>query len=88
MIRTSLTLDPVSLATLRRLSKRLDASQSEVIRRSLRLLDQREAAAPATPADALKLLAATPAAQQAWEAVEARIRKQRQERHAADEARG
>lgn len=87
MTRTSLVLDTSSLATLRRLSKRLDTSQSEVVRRSLRLLDQREAANPATPADALKLLAATPDAQKTWTAVRAQIRTQRQDRHAADEAR-
>lgn len=88
MNRTSFVLDPPSLATLRRLAKRLDASQSEVVRRSLRLLDQREAAAPASPADALSLLAATPAARQPWKSVKAKIRKQRADRHAADEARG
>ncbi|MGQ0699257.1 MAG: ribbon-helix-helix protein, CopG family [Panacagrimonas sp.] len=88
MTRTGLALDPASLATLRRLSKRLATSQSEVVRRSLRLLEQREAATPATPADALSLLAATPSAQQPMTALKARIRKQRNERHAADEARG
>ena len=88
MTRTSLVLDSTSLAALRRLAKRLDASQSEVVRRSLRLLDQRELAMPATPADALTLLAATPAAQQSWTAVKTKIRKQRETRHAADNARG
>jgi len=88
MIRTSLVLDAPSLAALRRLAKRLDASQSEVVRRSLRLLDQREAAAPATPTDALSLLAATPAARQSWRTVKAKIRKQRKDRRAADQARG
>lgn len=88
MTRTGLALDPASLATLRRLAKRLETSQSEVVRRSLRLLEQREAATPATPADALGLLAATPSAQQPLKALKARIRKQRNDRHAADEARG
>lgn len=88
MNRTSLVLDPPSLAMLRRLAKRLEASQSEVVRRSLRLLDQREASVPASPADALSLLAATPAARQPWKSVKAKISKQRADRHAADEARG
>jgi Arc/MetJ-type ribon-helix-helix transcriptional regulator len=88
MNRTSLVLDQVSLATLRRLSKRLDVSQSEVVRRSLRLLEQREAAVPATPADALSQLAETPAAAQSWKSVKAKVRKLRRERHAADESRG
>jgi Arc/MetJ-type ribon-helix-helix transcriptional regulator len=88
MTRTGLALDPASLATLRNLARRLGTSQSEVVRRSLRLLEQREAAAPATPADALALLAATPAARQTTKTLKARIRKQRQDRHAADGARG
>lgn len=88
MTRIGLALDPSSLATLRNLSKRLGTSQSEVVRRSLRLLEQREAATPATPADALSLLAATPSAQQTTRALRARIRKQREDRHTADEARG
>lgn len=88
MTRTGLALDTTSLATLRRLAKRLETSQSEVVRRSLRLLEQREAATPATPADALSLLAATPSAQQTVKALKARIRKQREDRHAADEAHG
>lgn len=88
MIRTGLALDPDSLATLRGLAKRLGTSQSEVVRRSLRLLAQREAATPATAADALQLLAATPAAGQTERTLKARIRKQRDDRHAADEARG
>ncbi len=88
MTRTGLALDPASLATLRGLAKRLGTSQSEVVRRSLRLLEQREAATPATPADALELLAATPSAQRSARSLKARIRKQRADRHAADEARG
>ena len=55
MTRVGLALDPASLVTLRNLAKRLGTSQSQVVRRSLRLLEQREAAAPATPADALDL---------------------------------
>ena len=88
MTRTGLALDPASLVTLRNLSKRLGASQSEVVRRSLRLLEQREAAAPATPADALSLLAATPSARQTTKALKARIRRQRRDRHTADGVRG
>lgn len=88
MTRIGLALDPASLATLRSLAKRLRTSQSEVVRRSLRLLEQREAATPATPADALGLLAATPSARQTTKALKTRIRKQRRARHAADEARG
>lgn len=88
MIRTGLALDPSSLATLRNLARRLGTSQSEVVRRSLRLLEQREAATPATPADALDRLAATPSAHQTTKALKARIRRQRRDRHAGDEARG
>jgi hypothetical protein len=88
MTRTGLALDAASLATLRNLSKRLGTSQSEVVRRSLRLLEQREAATPATPAEALRLLAATPSAQQTARSFKARIRKQREDRHQADDARG
>lgn len=88
MTRTGLALDPASLATLRRLAKRLGTSQSEVVRRSLRLLQQREAATPATAADALTLLAKTRAAKQTPKALAARIRRQRKDRHLADEARG
>lgn len=88
MTRTGLALDPDSLATLRSLAKRLGTSQSEVVRRSLRLLAQREATTPATAADALHLLAATPSAGQTAKTLKARIRKQRDDRHAADEARG
>jgi Arc/MetJ-type ribon-helix-helix transcriptional regulator len=88
MTRTGLALDAASLATLRNLAKRLGTSQSEVVRRSLRLLDQREAATPATPEDALMLLAATPSAQQTAKALKARIRRQREDRHAADDVRG
>lgn len=87
MTRTGLALDPASLATLRSLSKRLATSQSEVVRRSLRLLEQRVAATPASPADALGLLAATPAARLTRNALKARIRTQRKDRHSADEAR-
>lgn len=88
MTRTGLALDPSSLATLRSLAKRLGTSQSEVVRRSLRLLEQREAATPATPADALSLLAATPSARQTATQLKTRVRKQRETRHTADEARG
>ncbi len=88
MTRTGLALDPASLAMLRSLARRLGTSQSEVVRRSLRLLEQREAATPATPADALALLAVTPSAQQTTRTLKARIRKQREDRHAADESRG
>ena len=88
MTRTGLALDPASLATLRNLSKRLGTSQSEVVRRSLRLLEQRVAATPATAEHALRLLAETPSARQTEKALKARIRKQRKDRHAADEARG
>ncbi|MEO8680335.1 MAG: ribbon-helix-helix protein, CopG family [Vicinamibacterales bacterium] len=88
MTRIGLALDPASLATLRNLAKRLGTSQSQVVRRSLRLLEQREAATPATPGDALSLLAETPSARQTTRALKARIRKQRQDRHTADEARG
>ena len=88
MTRTSLVLDAASLDALRRLAKRLQASQSEVVRRSLRLLDQRESAAPATPAHALDQLAATPAAAQPWSKVKSRIRAQRKARHDADLTRG
>jgi Arc/MetJ-type ribon-helix-helix transcriptional regulator len=87
MIRIGLALDPSSLATLRSLSKRLGTSQSEVVRRSLRLLEQRVAVTPASPADALRLLAATPAARLTTNALKARIRTQRKDRHSADEAR-
>ena len=87
MTRIGIALDPGTLATLRSLSGRLGASQSEVVRRSLRLLEQREAAAPATPADALRLLAATPSARLTAKALESRRRKQRADRHAADETR-
>ena len=88
MTRVGLALDPASLATLRNLAKRLGTSQSQVVRRSLRLLEQREAATPATPADALDLLAATPSARQTAQALKARIRKERANRHAADGTRG
>lgn len=88
MTRTGLALDSDSLATLRGLAKRLGTSQSEVVRRSLRLMAQREAATPATAADALQLLAATASAGQTERALKARIRKQRADRHAADEAQG
>ena len=88
MTRVGLALDPASLATLRNLAKRLGTSQSQVVRRSLRLLEQREAAAPATPADALDLLANTPSARQTTKALKARIGKQRADRHASDSARG
>ncbi len=88
MTRVGLALDSASLATLRNLAKRLGTSQSQVVRRSLRLLEQREAATPATPADALDLLATTPSARQTTKALKARIRKQRANRHAADGARG
>ncbi len=88
MTRVGLALDPASLVTLRNLAKRLGTSQSQVVRRSLQLLEQREAAIPATPADALDLLAATPSARQTTKALKARIRKQRANRHAADGTRG
>lgn len=88
MIRTGLALDAASVAVLRRLSKRLGTSQSEVVRRSLRLLEQREAATPSTPAEALGLLAGLPSATLSERTLKARIRKQREDRHAADEARG
>jgi len=88
MTRVGLALDPASLATLRNLARRLGISQSQVVRRSLRLLEQREAATPATPADALDLLATTLSARQTTKALKARIRKQRANRHAADDARG
>lgn len=88
MTRVGLALDPVSLVTLRNLAKRLGTSQSQVVRRSLRLLEQREAATPATPAAALDLLATTPSAQQTTRALKARIRKLRANRHAADDPRG
>ena len=88
MTRTGLALDPDSLATLRSLAKRLGTSQSEVVRRSLRVLAQREAATPATAADALRLLAATASARQTAKALKAQIRKQRDDRHAADDRRG
>ena len=88
MTRTSLVLDDRSLTLLRRLSRQLDASQSEVVRRSLQLLEQRAAAAPTSPADALKQLASLPGAQHSWGKVKSRIRRQRADRHAADEARG
>lgn len=88
MTRVGLALDPGSLATLRNLAKRLGTSQSQVVRRSLRLLEQREAATPATPADALDSLATAPSARQTTKALKARIRKQRANRHAADGARG
>ena len=88
MTRVGLALDPASLATLRNLAKRLGTSQSQVVRRSLRLLEQREAATPATPADALDLPAATPSARQTAKALKARIRKLRADRHASDSARG
>ena len=88
MTRVGLALDPASLATLRNLAKRLGTSQSQVVRRSLRLLEQREAATPATPADALDSLATAPSARQTTKALKARIRKQRANRHAADGARG
>ena len=88
MTRTGLALDPASLVTLRSLSKRLGTSQSEVVRRSLRLLEQRVAATPASPAGALSLLAATPGARQTTSELKARIRTQRRDRHSADEARG
>ena len=88
MTRTGLALDPASLATLRRLAKRLGTSQSEVVRRSLRLLQQREAATPATAADALALLAKTPSAAQSSKTLAAKIRRQRKDRHLADDARG
>ena len=87
MTRIGLALDPASLATLRSLSERLGTSQSEVVRRSLRLLEQRETDTPSTPKEALKRLAATPAARQTATALEARMRTQRRERHAADAAR-
>ncbi len=87
MTRTGLALDPSSLAALRGLAQRLGTSQSEVVRRALRLLEQREAATPASPADALKLLAVTSSARQTTRALKARIRKQRVSRHAADDAR-
>lgn len=87
MTRVGLALDPASLETLRNLAKRLGTSQSQVVRRSLRLLEQRETAVPATPADALSLLANTPSARQTTKALRARIRKQRADRHAADDAR-
>ncbi len=88
MNRVGLALDPASLVTLRNLAKRLGTSQSQVVRRSLRLLEQREAATPATAADALDLLAATPSARQTTKALKARIRRQRADRHASDRARG
>lgn len=88
MTRVGLALDPASLVTLRNLAKRLGTSQSQVVRRSLRLLEQREAATPATPADALDLLANTPSARQTTKALKGRIRKQRADRHGADSARG
>lgn len=88
MVRTSLILDEQSLAMLRRLAKRMDASQSEVVRRSLRVLEQREASAPASVEDALSKLANSPSAQQSWRAIKAKIRRQRADRHAADKARG
>ena len=87
MTRIGLALDPGTLTTLRSLSQRLGASQSEVVRRALRLLEQRESAVPATAADALSLLAATPSARQTGKALAARIRRQRADRHAADDRR-
>lgn len=88
MTRVGMALDPASLATLRKLAKRLGTSQSQVVRRSLRLLEQREAATPASSADALEALAKTPAAKQTTAALRARIRMQRANRHAADNGRG
>lgn len=88
MTRVGLALDPASLAILRNLANRLGMSQSQVVQRSLRLLEQREAAIPATPAAALGQLAKTPSARQTANALRARIRKQRANRHAADDSRG
>jgi Arc/MetJ-type ribon-helix-helix transcriptional regulator len=88
MTRTGLALDPGSLATLRDLAKRLGTSQSEVVRRSLRLLEQREAAAPASPAEALSRLAETPSARATAATLKLRVRQQRDARHKADNARG
>lgn len=88
MTRTSMVLDAGSLGALRRLSRRLSVSQSEIVRRSLRLLDQREAEAQLTRSQALDLLAKSPAARQSWKTLKAKIRKMREDRHAADEARG
>lgn len=87
MTRTGLALDPASVATLRNLSKRLGTSQSEVVRRSLRLLEQRISSMPDSPADALAQLAETPAARLTPNALKARIHRQRRDRHAADESR-
>lgn len=86
MIRTSLVLDDSSHKALRRLSTRLAVSQSEVVRRSLRLLDQREAER-LTPAQALDELAKLPSARLGWKKLKARIKQMRDDRHAADEAR-
>lgn len=86
MTRTSMVLDHSSLVALRRLSKRLDVSQSEVVRRSLRLLDQREAQAPLTPAQALDELAKLPSARLGWKKLRVRIKQMRDDRHAADES--
>ena len=88
MTRVGLALDPASLETLRNLAKRLGMSQSQVVQRSLRLLEQREAAIPATPVAALGQLAKTRSARQTANALRARIRKQRANRHAADDSRG
>lgn len=84
MTRTGLALDPASIATLRSLSRRLGTSQSEVVRRSLRLLEQRVASVPSTPAEALSQLAETAASRITPTALKTRVRRQRADRHAAD----
>jgi len=73
---------------MRTVAKRLGTSLKQVVRRLLRLLEQREAATPAMPADALELLANNPSARQTTKALQARIRKQRADRHGSDSARG
>jgi Arc/MetJ-type ribon-helix-helix transcriptional regulator len=87
MTRTGLALDSASIATLRSLSKRLGTSQSEVVRRSLRLLEQRVGSIPASPAEALAQLAETPSARLGRAKLKTRVQKQRRDRHAADESR-
>ncbi len=87
MTRTSIALDANSLRALRRMAKRLEVSQSEIVRRSLRMLEQREAAAPANPAQALDWLATLPDASLTSRQLKAKVKKMRAERRAADEAR-
>lgn len=86
-IRSTYSLDPETAQLIKRLAHQWDASQAEVIRRSVRLAARQAAADEMSPADVVAHYRAA-APSRTWEETRRLAAELRSQRHTEERARG